>query len=147
MSGAGNGVGAGSGTDLDQLGGLGTDFGRVLARLVGSVYGAIGATLVDREGHTIDFAHDPGLIDDLELQIAGAQVGQALVATNATAARFGISEPQVLLEAPRGHVMATSIAWEDGVALVLLMRPAANLGGAWRRFATARRELEALLRA
>lgn len=127
--------------------GLGTDFGLVLADLVGAVYGAIGAALIDGEGNTIDFAHDPSAIDDLELQIAGAQVALALAATTATASRFGIDAPRLLVEATRGHVMASGLAWDEGMALVLVMQPRANLGAAWRRFDVARRELDDLLRA
>lgn len=127
--------------------GLGTDFGVVLADLVGAVFGAIGATLIDGDGNTIDFAHDPAAIDDLDLQIAGAQVALALTATVATAGRFGIDAPRLLVEATRGHVMAAGIEWDDGLALVLLMQPRANLGGAWRRFDVAREQLAALLRA
>jgi predicted regulator of Ras-like GTPase activity (Roadblock/LC7/MglB family) len=127
--------------------GLGSEFGIVLAELVAAVFGAIGAALIDGEGNTVDFAHDPAAIDDLDLQIAGAQVALALAATTATATRFGIAAPSVLLEATRGHVMAASLAWDEGMALVLVMQPRANLGGAWRRFAVARRELDALLRA
>lgn len=127
--------------------GLGTDFGLVLADLVGAVFGAIGAALIDGDGNTIDFAHDPSAIDDLDLQIAGAQVALVLAATTATAGRFGIDAPRLLVEATRGHVMASGIPWDDGISLVLLMQPRANLGGAWRRFDVACRDLEALLRA
>lgn len=124
---------------------FGTEFGAVMAELIMRVPGAYGAVLSDRDGYAIDFAHDPEAIEELEMQIVGAQCGLALLATAASAQHRRLGRCEVMFEATRGSVLGTLVDEVDGLVLVMLLRARAHLGLALRSFEAARVELAALL--
>ncbi len=124
---------------------FGTEFGLVMAQLVARVPGAYGAVLSDRDGYAIDFAHDPSAIAEIEVQIAGAQCGQAMLATAASASRRQLGPCDVMFETAAGSVLGSVVDESDGLVLLLLLQARAHLGLALRNFESARHELAALL--
>lgn len=124
---------------------LATEFGEVMAQVVGRVAGACGAVLTDRDGHAIDYAHDATAIDELDLQIVGAQCSRALLAIEAVARRRGFDRNAVLLEASRGCLLGATLPRTDDLTLVLVLRARAHLGLALREFERACDELERML--
>lgn len=124
---------------------FGTEFGTVMAELIMRVPGAYGVVLSDRDGYAIDFAHDPDAIEELEMQIAGAQCGLALLATAASAKHRRLGRCEVMLETTGGSVLGTIVDEGDGLVLVMLLRARAHLGLALRSVEAARVELAALL--
>jgi hypothetical protein len=126
------------------LPGFATDFGNALADLVISVPGAIAAVLCDQTGESIDFAHDPRAIAELDVQIAGAQVIQTVMRVDQGARRLGLGDVDVLVEAPHGALLAMPL--QRDYALVLLLEPHANVARALAAFPAARERITALLR-
>lgn len=125
---------------------LGTEFGTVLAQLVGAVPGAYAAVMSDREGYAIDFAHDASAVEELEVQLAGAQCGLVLLATAATATRRRLGRCDVMLESSIGSVLGTVVDERDGLVLVLMLRARGHLGLALRGLQDARTRLVVALR-
>lgn len=123
---------------------LGTEFGRVLADLVGAVPGACGAVFSDREGYAVDYACDPSRMDGLELQIVGAQLGHPLARSHAVAVRHLIGRTSVLLESDRGALLGALVDAQEGSVLVLVLAPGASLGRALVRFDRARTAIATL---
>jgi hypothetical protein len=124
--------------------GFATEFGNALAELVLSVPGAIGAVLCDQFGESIDFAHDPRAIAEIDVQIAGAQVIQTVMRVDEGARRHGLGEIDMLVEALHGALLAMPLQRE--YALVLLLEPHANVARALAAFPSARERITALLR-
>ncbi len=127
------------------LGGVHSEFGVVLGTLVRAVPGARGAVLVDAEGLTIDFANDTEVLDELDLQIAGAQMAIPLLQAAKFALGRGLGASTVLVEGPGGCVVGAIID-DDDATLLLVLSQRANLGTALRRFGEAHKGLLALLR-
>lgn len=129
---------------------LGTEFGDVLAELVTAVPGALGAVLSDRDGHAVDFALDPARLDALDLQIIGAQLGQALARTHDTAVRHLIGTASVgeavLVEGNGGALLGTIVDPDDRTVIVLVLAPHAAIGRALVHFDRARAAIATLLR-
>lgn len=126
---------------------LGSEFGTELAALCTALPGARGAVLSDRDGHPIDYAVVPGEIDELDLQIAGAQLGGPLSATSRPwRRRIHDADPDVVIEASAGALVGAVIETELGIVLVLVLGPRAHLGRALVRFDGARGRLALLLR-
>lgn len=136
---------------------LGTEFGRVLAELVATVPGALGAVLSDRDGHAVDFAVDPAHYDALDIQIAGAQLGQPLVRTYDGSVRHLIDpsidrsiapsngSASVLVEAERCALLGAVVEPKERAVLVLVLAQHASLGRALVRFDRAARTIALLL--
>lgn len=129
---------------------LGTEFGDVLAELVAAVPGARGAVFSDRDGHPVDFALDPARLDALELQIVGAQLGQALARTHDTAVRHLIGSTSVgaavLVEGSIGALLGAVVDPDDRSVVVLVLGPHAAIGRALVHFDRARAAIATLLR-
>lgn len=123
---------------------LDTEFGVVLAQMVAKVPGALGAVLSDDMGDPIDFAHDPGRISALDVQLVGAQFCLPLLRLHHTAGQRRLREPAVVMEARRNALLAAIVAGEYILAFVLA-RPA-NLAHAMIAFASSRVTLDGLLR-
>jgi predicted regulator of Ras-like GTPase activity (Roadblock/LC7/MglB family) len=124
---------------------LATEFGQVMAALVATVPGARGAVLTDRDGHAIDFALDAGAIDELDLQIAGAQCARTLAAMQALAQRRALGRTAVLLEATAGCLLGATLRDGDELTVVLVLRARAHLGLALVAFDRACNELAQLV--
>jgi hypothetical protein len=121
---------------------LDTEFGRALVPMM-EVPGALGAILSDDRGYPVDYVRDPEQLSELDVQILGAQLGQALAQLSATTKHRGLREPIVLLEADERAVVA-GLVWE-GYALALLLRHPANVALALQCFGEGRARLDALL--
>ncbi len=125
---------------------LETEFGAELAALCMAVPGARGAVLSDHDGHPIDHALVPGEISELDLHLAGAQVGGPLAATSRSwRRRLEAADPGAVIEAPAGALLAAVIGTPPGTVLVLVLGQRAHLGRALVRFDDARRRLAELL--
>jgi hypothetical protein len=127
-----------------------TEFGLALAALVREVPGALGAVLSDDVGDAIDFAHDPAVISDLDVQLVGAQIGQSVLelgrsflTRGAPARHRRIDEPLVLLEARDQAFVAAPVA--DRFVLAMLLDHRANFARALRSADHCRARLRVLL--
>ena len=121
---------------------LGTEFGAVLEELM-LVPGAMGAVLTDDRGYAIDYVRRSGKVSDVDVQLLGAQVGQALEKLDEVLRRRGLLAPVVVLEGDRGALVVAPIDGTYAMAL-LLMRPA-NVALALRHFDIGRDRLARLL--
>lgn len=106
--------------------------------------GAIAGVLSDEDGDAIDYVHDPAEIDDLDVQLLAAQVGQSLFRLEHTAQGFGLDNPLVVLETPKRGLVACSIG--HAFVAAMLMDGHANVGRAIGAFTQGRIALAALLR-
>ena len=97
---------------------LSTEFGRVLASLVLAAPGAVAAVLSDEEGDAIDFVHDPRVISELDVQLVGAQIGQAIIRRDESARRH-VGGGALLVEAEHQAFAACAVAERYVLALVL----------------------------
>lgn len=122
---------------------LGTEFGRVLGPLVDQTPGAVAAVLSDEEGDAIDFAHQPGEIDEIDVQLLGAQIGHAVLNMQTTARRHRLGSPSILVDARGGRFVAAAVA--DTYILALLLSRRANVGRALESFERVRRVIGDLL--
>jgi hypothetical protein len=120
-----------------------SELGAVLAQLVASTPGAAGAVLTDDRDEPIDMARRPRAIDELGIQLAGAQVGRAISRLDAVARAFGLGACTVLVECSRGSLCSTRLSTH--VLLTLQLRPDAALGPALRGFAAAAERLRPML--
>jgi predicted regulator of Ras-like GTPase activity (Roadblock/LC7/MglB family) len=120
-----------------------SEFGELLAELTEATPGARGAVLSDGRGDAIDFAHRPERIGELDLQIAGAQVGQAMARLQHDAVRFRLGAVDLVLQGSRGTLLTSQVGRE--YLLTLMLEQDANIGVAARRFARTRGELLRLL--
>jgi hypothetical protein len=96
-----------------------SEFGEALAELVEDTPGAWGAVLSDGRGEAIDFAHRESEISELDLQIAGAQVGQAMTRLQRTATIFGLGQADVVLQGSRATLCTSQLYSEYLVTLLL----------------------------
>ena len=122
---------------------LHTEFGAILETIVRGVPGATAAVLSDDEGEAIDFAHRPDEVEALDVQLLGAQIGQAMLRTETTGERHDLRAPLVLVEAAVGAFVATTIHHE--YILALLLRRRANVARALEVLAAGRSRLGPLL--
>ncbi|MFO7567122.1 MAG: hypothetical protein R6X02_31040 [Enhygromyxa sp.] len=99
------------------------EFGELLAELLEAVPEACGAVLSDGVDDTIDTAHRPAMISELDICIAGAQVGQPMTRVNITAIIFGLGRPQVVLESPE-RVLISKVLWQEYLLTLILLRRA-----------------------
>lgn len=85
-----------------------SEFGAAIAEFVANEASARGAILTDEEGDPVDFAHHPGEVSALDLQIAGAQVEQATTRVTAWCARQGLGACEILIEASHGMILSAA---------------------------------------
>lgn len=121
---------------------MGTEFGRVLERLA-AVPGAAGAVLCDDRGYAIDYVRRSAALSELDVQLLGAQVGQALGRLEHGLRPRGFGSPVVVLESPRRALLVTPVAGAYAMAL-LLLQPA-NFAVAMKCFEDGRRDMALLL--
>ena len=124
------------------LSAYGTEFGVALEPLM-AVPGALGAVLSDDRGYAIDFVRDHDRISEIDLQIAGAQLGQALQRLATSVDKLGWRAPFVMLETPQRALLAGPL-WE-GFALAYLLQTPANVALALKRFGVGRDRIADLL--
>ena len=122
---------------------LGTEFGEALEAMVRRTPGAFAGIVSDAEGYAIDFAHDVGRIDGIEVQLIGAQFGVQLFRLQATAGAQGLGEPLLLVETDTHSLVASPVG--QGFVVAMLLERRANLGRALDAFATGRDTLRTLL--
>lgn len=122
---------------------LGTEFGRLLERLVVQTPGGVAAVLSDDVGEALDFAHDPAEISALDVQLLGAQIGQSLHLLDVSARRHRLRQPSLLLETPSQKLLAATLCGAFTLALLLDRR--ANIAKAFTTFETIRLGLERIL--
>jgi hypothetical protein len=96
---------------------MGTEFGRVLERLV-ELPGAAGAVLSDDRGYAIDFVRTSPGITDLDVQLLGAQLGQTLHRLDGGLGPRGLRAPIVVLETPGRTLLAAPVASDYSMALL-----------------------------
>jgi hypothetical protein len=111
--------------------------------MVIEVPGAMAAIVSDRVGDAIDFAHDPRTIGDLDVQLIGAQIGQAVEGLAWTSTKWGMRDPSVVVEATRHILIASLVSREYTLALFLGAR--SNLARALSTFRNNRARLATLL--
>jgi predicted regulator of Ras-like GTPase activity (Roadblock/LC7/MglB family) len=121
-----------------------SEFGEVLAELVESTPGAWGAVLSDSRGDPIDFAHRRSAISELDLQIAGAQVGQALARLQRTATAHGLGQVDVVIQGSRATLCSAQLFTDYLVTLML--DHDCNIARATERFSRVRASLRDMLR-
>ncbi len=120
-----------------------SEFGQLLGEVVSRTPGARGAVLSDGIDDTIDTAHRAVDISALDVCIAGAQVGQAMVRLTRDAQVFGFGRPQVVIETERGIVISQLVVHE--YLLTLVLHRQANLARAMREFERASTRIRELL--
>lgn len=121
---------------------LGSEFGRVIENLM-DVPGSMGAVLVDDDGFAIDYVHDPEALDELEVQLLGAQIGQVVAQTQRSAAKHGLGTPVVLLEGDRASLIVGPVG---GIyVLAFMLHHEANMAQGLHRFEAVRSTVEHLL--
>lgn len=120
-----------------------SEFGEAMARMMERTPGAIGAVLADGRGEPIDYAHDREAIDELEIQIVGAQLGQCMERTRVTSLVFGLGEPTILVDGTTGHLLS-SIVGSEYLLTVVLAR-SANIARAMNGFSDLAESVRRLL--
>lgn len=98
-----------------------SEFGEALAAHVSARPDVRGAILTDAEGDPIDFAHRPGEVSALDLQLVGAQVEQSTLRAQAWCTHLGLGRCEILIEASHGILLAASPG--SGSVLSTLLRP------------------------
>lgn len=122
---------------------LGTEFGEALRSMVERTPGAFAGVVSDDQGLAIDYAHVPSLIEGIDVQLLGAQLGLPLFRLSRTAAGQGITAPLVMLETETHSLVASPIS--NAFVVAMLLDQHANLGLALSAFADSRDTLGALL--
>lgn len=135
---------SGSFIDLSQRfqSAMRTEFGRVLENLM-DVPGSMGAVLVDEDGFAIDYVYDPEALQDLDVQLMGAQLGQMVARTQRSAAKHDLGTPVVLLEGERANLIAGPVG--EIYVLTFMLRHHANVAQGLHHFEAVRSTVEHLL--
>ncbi len=95
-----------------------SEFGECMAALLESLPAARGAVLSDAWGEPIDGARRSWVISEIDLQLAGAQIGQPMARLRRNAIVFGLGKPTVIAEASEGLILARPVAKEYLFTLV-----------------------------
>jgi len=119
-----------------------SEFGRVIENLM-DVPGSLGAVLVDDDGYAIDYVYDPELLDAIDVQLVGAQVGQIVLRTLASASKFDVGTPLVLLEGHNRNLMSGPVG--EFYVLAFILDRDANVAQAFDHFEAVRSTVEHLL--
>lgn len=120
-----------------------TEFSVVLAALVKQVQGSVGAVLTDIAGDAIDYVHVPNELAELDVQIAGAQIIQAVAETQQTGDRWGLGRATLMFEGPRASILAGMVTSE--YLLTVVLAPQSNLARGLQAFESAVARLEEYL--
>lgn len=115
------------------------EFGECMAQLLEQLPHARGAVLSDGYGEPIDAAHRIDLISEIDIQIAGAQIGQALARVRTGSTIFGLGAPTVITECDDGMIIARPLL--DEYLLTLVSGGSASLSRALRAFEACAQEL------
>lgn len=97
-----------------------------MAQLLRLLPEASGAVLSDESGEPIDSAHRPDRINEIDIQIAGAQLGQLMSRTYGNAMVFGLGPPTVIAESERGMLIARCIQHDYLYTLVIDRKASLN---------------------
>jgi hypothetical protein len=119
-----------------------SEFGDLLGEMLARIPGARGAVLSDGSDDTIDTANRAD-ISVIDVCIAGAQVGQAMVRLNDDAMRLGLGRPQVVIETEESVMVSMLLVRE--YLLTMILRRNANLARAMREFEHTAETLRRLL--
>jgi predicted regulator of Ras-like GTPase activity (Roadblock/LC7/MglB family) len=122
---------------------MGSEFGRAIEDLM-DVPGSMGAVLVDDDGYAIDYVHDPMMLEELDVQLLGAQLGQIVARTQTTAAKLDLGTMVLVVEGTRGSLIVAPV----GIVYVLafMLRGQASMDDGLRGFEAVRSTVEQLLR-
>lgn len=96
-----------------------SEFGERMAELLGQVRQASGAVLSDDQGDPIDFARRRGRIEEIDVQIAGAQIGQCMVRLSGNSMVHGLGKPVVIVECLYGMLLAAPLRHRYLLTLVI----------------------------
>lgn len=96
-----------------------SEFGERMALLLDEFPTASGAVLSDATGEPIDSARRAARIEEIDIQIAGAQIGQTMARLYGNAIIFGLGTPTVIAEADGGMILARPIMREYLFTLVI----------------------------
>ncbi len=123
---------------------LRTEFGEVLSSMVRSTPGSVAAVFSDETGYAIDFVHDPKQIDEVDVQLLAAQIGQSVLKLEQSVrTRYGEAS-SVLLETRSQSLIGAAVS--QGYIVALLLGKRANVGQALKAFGEARDALQAFVR-
>jgi predicted regulator of Ras-like GTPase activity (Roadblock/LC7/MglB family) len=122
-----------------------TEFAAILEPLVAEIPGAWGAVLSDGRGDAIDYVHDSERIGELDIDLMGAQIVQAVQSLHTTTSARRLGQGSFLVETERGALLTAVVAEE--YVLTLVLGPDANLGLGLRRFEAGASRIAAALRA
>ena len=120
-----------------------SEFGEAMAALVEGTPGALGAVLSDAQGEPIDWARLTDRVDDLELQIFGAQLGVTMERVERGTERFTMGRPSVLIEAGDCSLLSCPVGTEYLLTVILDRR--ANLARALESFHGLCRDMDGML--
>jgi len=120
------------------------EFGELLAEFMTATPDCAGAVLSDGVDDTIDTAHRPALITALDLEIAGAQIGQAMTRLTTDGIIFGLGRAQIVLEGAN-FMLVSKLLWEQYLVTAVL-DPRANIARAMRNFDAITARILALLK-
>lgn len=118
-----------------------SEFGRIIENLM-LVPGSMGAVLVDDDGYPIDYVFDDEVVDELDVQLMGAQLGQIVALTQRSAAKHDLGTPVVLLEG-RTNLIAGPVGLD--YVLAFMMQHEANVAQGLHHFEAVRSTVEHLL--
>ncbi|MCH9685996.1 MAG: hypothetical protein K0V04_31465 [Deltaproteobacteria bacterium] len=119
-----------------------SEFGRVIENLM-DVPGSMGAVLVDDDGYAIDYVYNPKLLDDIDIQIVGAQLGQSVLQTFGTAAHRDLGTPTIVLEGKEVTLVASPVG--QHYVLTFVMDASVDPSGVLGHFEAVRSTVEHLL--
>jgi predicted regulator of Ras-like GTPase activity (Roadblock/LC7/MglB family) len=119
-----------------------SDFGRIIENLM-DVPGSMGAVLVDDDGYAIDYVFDPAKLEELDVQLLGAQLSQVVTRAQTSAEKLDLGTAVVIVEGDRACLIAGAV----GIVYVLafLLEHDANVDQGLHHFAAVRSTVEHLL--
>ena len=119
-----------------------SDFGRIIENLM-DVPGSMGAVLVDDDGYAIDYVHDPSVLEELDVQLLGAQLGQIVTRAQKSAEKHDLGTAIVVVESERASLIAATV----GIVYVLafMLRRDASVAQGLHHFQAVRSTVEHLL--
>lgn len=121
---------------------LRSEFGRVIENLM-DLPGAMGAVLIDDDGYAIDYVNDEPHLSAIDVQLMGAQIGQAVQRIQRTAHSRDLGTPSLILEGSTGVLVAGPVGFD--YVLSMMLRDNADVGAALDRFEAVRSTVEHLL--
>lgn len=122
---------------------LQTEFGDVLLGMLREIPGGIAGVLNDEQGDAIDFAHDRALIAEIDVQLFGAQIGQAVLRTSASGRLHGMPAPLVVVEAELAKLISCAVG--RSYTVTLMLDASANVAAALRVLDVGRASMAKLL--